>query len=86
MLNWLKNRFKWWVAGKELTELHRWRSQYHLYRRWMAEFPDVSEALDSLEAAARGGGLNSSLPPSGSGPWAVEALRARIRNRRNRAA
>lgn len=86
MLTWLRLRVKWWIAGRELAELQRWQVQWHLYRRWLAEFQDVGEAMDSLQAAAKGEGLNSCLPAHGDGPWSVEALRDRLRTRRGRGA
>ena len=83
MLTWLRLRVKWWIAGRELAELQRWQVQWHLYRRWLAEFPDVGEAMDSLQAAAKGERLNNCLPAHGDGPWSVEALRDRLRAKRD---
>lgn len=46
-----------WQYGKALTranclraELDRWRINWHESRRWLAEFPDVADALDYLKA------------------------------------
>lgn len=51
MLKWLK----WKIAREEMAELERWRVYWHQHRQWLAEFPDVSAALDNLreEALAR---------------------------------
>lgn len=42
------------VAPKEAAELDRWRSGWTGYRQWLAEFPDVSQSLDSLRDFAIG--------------------------------
>ena len=55
MLNWLK----WMIAGKELSELERWRVQWQESRRWMAEFPDVATALDHMRAEVAGEAVSS---------------------------
>lgn len=79
MLGWLRGRLKWWIAGEELAELHRWRVQWHEYRRWLDEFKEVGEALDSMKANVEGQSLDACLPPTGEGPWTVEGVRARAR-------
>ena len=48
------NRLKWWIAGKELAELERWRVQWQEHRRWFAEFKSVSAALDHMQAEVDG--------------------------------
>ena len=47
-------RLKWWIAGKELAELERWRVQWQEHRRWFAEFPSVAAALDHMAAEVDG--------------------------------
>ena len=69
MLHWLRQRLMWWIAGRELAELQRWRVQWHLYRRWLAEFPDVGEAMAKAFAQY----LGTSIPAlagarAGGGP------------------
>jgi hypothetical protein len=54
MLRWLKRKITWAVAGRELAELERWRVECNQMRRWLAEFPDVCDALDHLSRTARG--------------------------------
>lgn len=76
MITW----FKWLLAGKELEELYRWRVQWHEYRRWLAEFKDISLALDNLKAEVEGQGLSASLLPSEPGPWTIYALREVLRS------
>lgn len=50
MIAWLK----WWLCRDELTELDRWRLSWWEARRWFAEFPDAADALDHMEAEAKG--------------------------------
>ena len=46
----LLERLKWWVAPKEMEELHRWRSQWEEHRRWLAEFEHTSATLDHMRS------------------------------------
>lgn len=39
---------------KAERKLDRWRTHWHESRRWLAEFPDVADALDHLKAVADG--------------------------------
>lgn len=48
------NRLKWWIAGKELAELERWRVQWQEHRRWFAEFKSVAVALDHMKSEVDG--------------------------------
>lgn len=50
MLNWLK----WLIARKEMQELDRWRVQWEVHRRWLAEFRDAADALDHLRQEVSG--------------------------------
>ncbi|KVG33856.1 hypothetical protein [Burkholderia diffusa] len=50
MFEWLKRL----VARRELEELDRWRVECVEARRWFAEFPEVSHALDYLAGFAKG--------------------------------
>lgn len=50
MLNWLK----WLIARKEMQELDRWRVQWEVHRRWLAEFPDAAHALDHMRQEVSG--------------------------------
>lgn len=50
MLNWLK----WLIAKKEMHELERWRIEWEQHRRWLAEFPDIANALDHLQQEVSG--------------------------------
>lgn len=51
-IEWLK----WCVAGREMEELHRWRTYWEESRRWLAEFPDAANALEHLKAQSTGAG------------------------------
>ena len=42
-------RMKWWFAGREMAELHRWRTRWQVYRQWMAMFPEVAISLDAMK-------------------------------------
>lgn len=46
----LLERLKWWVAPKEMEELHQWRSQWEEHRRWLAEFEHTSATLDHMRS------------------------------------
>lgn len=62
MFKWLKRRVAWAIAGDDLAELARWRLEWAETRRWLAEFDDVADALDHMEAFVRGrqySGLNN---------------------------
>lgn len=50
MFEWLKRL----VAQRELEELDRWRVECVEARRWFAEFPEVTHALDYLASFAKG--------------------------------
>ncbi|WP_428719111.1 hypothetical protein [Undibacterium curvum] len=47
-MNWLKNKLKWAIAGKELNQLQRLKTDLQTYRQWLAEFPELAFALDHL--------------------------------------
>jgi hypothetical protein len=51
------------------------------YRRWLAEFEDVSDALDCLDAQARGKRYSIMQVPEG--PWEVSTLREILRKRKS---
>ncbi len=71
LLNWLK----WRIAAKDLHELDRWRVEYEILSRWLAEFPDVATALDHLQKGAVGAGGRPST-------WDLRAaMRFAARNR-----
>lgn len=61
------------------VRLARYRLKIDLYDRWLAEFPVIVLVLQNLKADAEGEGLDTSFPPSSSGPWAVEGLRNVLR-------
>lgn len=75
MPEWLK----WLVAGKELEELYKWRSEWEEYRRWLAEFPQVAMALDNMRSEINGEALDACHPPGRNGPWTIRGLRDRMR-------
>lgn len=54
MKKWILQHLKWWIAGKELEELHRWRTFCSQADRWLAEFPNVVTALDYVRTEAEG--------------------------------
>ncbi|MFZ6755794.1 hypothetical protein ACO0K9_01125 [Undibacterium sp. Ji50W] len=54
MKKWILHHLKWWIAGKELEELHRWRTFCSQADRWLAEFPNVVTALDYVRTEANG--------------------------------
>lgn len=62
-------------------ELERWRVLMAQYRQWLAEFPDITLALDNLQAHVEGKALCASFPPSICGPWTIEGLRETLRRR-----
>lgn len=69
--------------AQDLAELDRWRTQWQEYRRWLAEFREVAMALDNLRAEVLGKeSLNACHPPGDEGPWTVDGLRYRMRERR----
>ncbi len=42
--------------ARDIAELYRWRVYWEESRRWLAEFPDVADALEHLKAKAEGAG------------------------------
>lgn len=46
--SWFRHWLKWFVAPKEMEELHRWRIEWNEHRRWLSEFPEVGETLDRM--------------------------------------
>lgn len=54
-MSWLTNKLAQAVAGKELEQLHRIKTDLQMYRRWLAEFPEIALLLDTIAA-------NHSLP------------------------
>lgn len=70
-------------SARDFAELERWRTQWHEYRRWLAEFPEVAMALDNLRAEVLGKeSLDACHPPGDEGPWTVDGLRYKMRERR----
>lgn len=55
-MNWLKNNLKWAIAGKELSQLQRLKTEMQAYRQWLAEFPEIAFLLDHL---AKKNGINA---------------------------
>lgn len=69
------------VAGKELNELSRWRSNWEHYRRWLAEFPIITVTLDNMKNEVVGTEwMDACHPPFPRGPWTVDNLRYHLRN------
>lgn len=70
--------------SKEAEELDRLKRTIQQYIRWLSpEFPDVATVLENLQAIGEGKeSLCASHPPSPTGPWNVEGLRATLRARR----
>ena len=84
MWRWLMRWLAWRVARKEMEELTRWRVQWQEYRRWLAEFEEVSLSLDNMKAEVQGEQLNACYPPPDTGPWTLPALRDVMRRNRHR--
>jgi hypothetical protein len=62
--------------------LERYRVKLNEYRRWLAEFPDITLALGNLSAEAEGKeSLSANYPPSDQGPWTITGLRDVLRRR-----
>ena len=80
MIKFLKHWLKWKLARKELDELHRWRIQCNEYSRWLAEFEDIRETLESLEAEVKQKNRYMMMTPNG--PWVVSTLREVLRKRK----
>lgn len=74
---------KWRLAGEEIRELVRWRVTWSTYYRWLVEFPELEEVLANMRAEVDGEALDAGTPPSQDGPWTIEGLRERARNRRH---
>ena len=49
-MSWLTKKIAQAVAGKELEQLHRIKTDLQMYRRWLAEFPEISLLLDTIAA------------------------------------
>lgn len=62
----------WIRCQKAEREVERWRVYWHESRRWLAEFPDVADALDHLKAEADGADSSN-----------IINLRDRMRRRRD---
>ena len=77
MIGWLKERIKWWIAGKEMAELNRWRFQHNYYRLCLYDIDPLRETLESLEARVKMQSVNICLPPPAQGPLGVDGLRYR---------
>lgn len=77
MIDWLKERLKWWIAGKEMAELNRWRFQHNYYRLCLYDVELVRDTLESLKARVDMKSVNCCLPPFGDGPFGVDGIRAR---------
>ena len=76
MMNFIRNL----VAGKELNELSRWRSNWNEYRRWLSEFPAIAMMLDNMDNEVRGKEpMDACHPPGNKGPWTISNLRWHIR-------
>lgn len=45
---------KWWIAGKELTALHRYRQAAHLAHRWCVGERNASETADWIRQVGEG--------------------------------
>lgn len=44
----MREYLKWLFAKREMHELHRWRREWEVYRRWLAMYPEISVALDAM--------------------------------------
>lgn len=69
------------VAGKDLEELSRWRSNWEHYRRWLSEFPVIAMTLDNMKNEVSGTlSMDACHPPGKKGPWDIDGLRRHLRN------
>ena len=55
-MNWLIDKLKWAVAGKELNQLHSLKKDLQMYRQWLAEIPELAFTFDHL---AKMNGINT---------------------------
>lgn len=53
-MNWLLDRLKWWIAGKELNALHRYRVGCHLAWRWNGRIRGSAETAQWIQQVGEG--------------------------------
>lgn len=82
LMCWVVNRRRRENFRQAVVELQRFRATLEMYRLWLANVPNVSTALDNLQAELTGKRLNANFPPDQAhGPWTLPNLREVLQSR-----